>query len=57
MLILNGIVCVCLLAGGSRHHEQTFGQRGVSASLTTLAAIAVLTLVLPNYTTSASGPV
>ena len=57
MLILNGIVGICLLAGGSRHHEQTFGQRGVSASLTTLAAIAVLTLVLPNYTTSASGPV
>ena len=57
MLILNGIVGICLLAGGSRYHEQTFGQRGVSASLTTLAAIAVLTLVLPNYTTSVIGPV
>jgi Ca2+:H+ antiporter len=57
MLILNGIVGICLLAGGTRYHEQTFGQRGVSASLTTLAAIAVLTLVLPNYTTSVSGPV
>jgi Ca2+:H+ antiporter len=57
MLILNGIVGTCLLAGGTRYHEQTFGQRGVSASLTTLAAIAVLTLVLPNYTTSVSGPV
>ena len=57
MLILNGIVGLCLLAGGSRYREQTFGQRGVSASLTTLAAIAVLTLVLPNYTTSVPGPV
>ena len=57
MLILNGIVGICLLAGGSRHREQTFGQLGVSASLTTLAAIAVLTLVLPNYTTSIAGPV
>ncbi|MDH4449507.1 MAG: ionic transporter y4hA [Rhodoferax sp.] len=57
MLILNGIVGVCLLAGGSKHREQTFGQLGVSASLTTLAAIAVLTLVLPNYTTSIPGPV
>ncbi len=56
MLILNGIVGICLLAGGSRYHEQTFGQRGVSASLTTLAAIAVLTLVLPNYTTTTPGP-
>nr|WP_315464614.1 ionic transporter y4hA [uncultured Rhodoferax sp.] len=57
MLILNGIVGLCLLAGGSKHREQTFGQLGVSASLTTLAAIAVLTLVLPNYTTSVVGPV
>ncbi len=57
MLILNGIVGICLLAGGSRYREQTFGQLGVSASLTTLAAIAVLTLVLPNYTTSIIGPV
>jgi Ca2+:H+ antiporter len=57
MLILNGIVGLCLLAGGSKHREQTFGQLGVSASLTTLAAIAVLTLVLPNFTTSIQGPV
>ena len=57
MLILNGIVGLCLVAGGSRYREQTFGQLGVSASLTTLAAIAVLTLVLPNYTTSVAGPV
>ena len=56
MLILNGIVGLCLLAGGSRYREQTFGQLGVSASLTTLAAIAVLTLVLPNYTTTVPGP-
>lgn len=57
MLILNGIVGLCLLAGGSKHREQTFAQLGVSASLTTLAAIAVLTLVLPNFTTSIQGPV
>lgn len=57
MIILNGIVGLCLLVGGSRHKEQAFGLLGVSASLATLAAIAVLTLVLPNYTTSAPGPV
>jgi Ca2+:H+ antiporter len=43
--------------GGTRHHEQRFGQHGVSASLATLAAISVLTLVLPNFTTSVPGPV
>jgi Ca2+:H+ antiporter len=56
MIIMNGIVGLCLLAGGTRHHEQTFGLYGVSASLATLVAIAVLTLVLPNYTTSVPGP-
>ena len=57
MLILNGMVGLCLLMGGSRFKEQTFGLLGVSASLATLAAISVLTLVLPNYTTTAPGPV
>ncbi|HSV55397.1 MAG TPA: ionic transporter y4hA [Burkholderiaceae bacterium] len=57
MLILNGMMGLCLLAGGSRHHEQTFSLHGVSASLATLAAIVTLTLVLPNYTTTTPGPV
>jgi Ca2+:H+ antiporter len=57
MIILNGIVGLCLLVGGSRFREQSFGLYGVSASLATLAAIAVLTLVLPNYTTTVPGPV
>jgi Ca2+:H+ antiporter len=57
MIILNGIVGVCLLVGGTRFKEQTFGLYGVSASLATLAAIAVLTLVLPNYTVTVAGPV
>lgn len=57
MIILNGIVGICLLVGGARHGEQKFGLDGVSASLTTLAAITVLTLILPNYTVSIAGPV
>lgn len=57
MLILNGMVGLCLLVGASRYGEQSFSLLGVSASLTTLAAIAILTLVLPNYTTSVPGPV
>lgn len=56
MLILNGMVGICLLAGGGRHGEQTFTLSGVSAALTTLAAISVLTMVLPNYTTTTPGP-
>ena len=56
MIILNGMVGLCMLMGGSRFGEQRFGLYGVSASLATLAAIAVLTLVLPNYTTTVPGP-
>ncbi|PCD03596.1 ionic transporter y4hA [Sphingomonas spermidinifaciens] len=56
MIILNGIVGVCLLAGGVRHHEQVFGLKGVSAALCVLAAMATLSLILPNYTLSAPGP-
>lgn len=56
MIILNGIVGLCLLAGGLRHHEQSFGMQGVSSSLAVLAALSVLTLILPNYTTSVAGP-
>lgn len=57
MIILNGMLGLCLLVGASHHHEQEFGQHGVSAALATLAAIVVLALVLPNYTTTVSGPV
>ena len=56
MIILNGIVGACLLVGGTRFGEQSFGLKGVSASLATLAAIVVLTLVLPNHTTTVPGP-
>lgn len=56
MIILNGMVGLCLLAGGSLFGEQRFGRYGVNASLATLASIVVLTLVLPNYTTTVPGP-
>ena len=57
MIILNGIVGICLLIGGLNHREQSFQQTGVSATLAGLSALTVLVLVLPNYTTSAAGPV
>lgn len=57
MIILNGIVGICLLVGGRRHHEQTFQLQGVSAALAVIASIVVLTMILPNYTSSEFGPV
>lgn len=56
MIILTGIIGVCLVSGGVRHHEQSFGKYGVNAALVTLTAISVLTLILPNYTTTVPGP-
>lgn len=56
MIMLNGIVGLCLLTGGSRFGEQNFGLYGVSAALATIASIIVLTLVLPNFTTTTPGP-
>lgn len=56
MIILNGIVGLCLMAGGLRHGEQRFTLHGVSAALAVLTALVVLSLVLPNYVTSAAGP-
>jgi Ca2+:H+ antiporter len=50
MIILNGMVGLCLILGGSLHREQAFGLHGVSAALATLATLAVVCLVLPNAT-------
>ncbi len=57
MIILNGIVGLCLLVGGSRHGEQAFGLYGVNAALATLATMAVIILILPNATTTIAGPI
>src|SRR5580692_4841349 len=48
MLVLNGVVGVCLLFGGARHHEQSFQEQGATAALSVLGTLAVITLVLPN---------
>ena len=56
MIICNGIVGLCLLSGGVRHHEQGFQVEGANAALAVLAALTTLTLVLPNFTTSVPGP-
>jgi len=56
MIVCNGIVGLCLLWGGARHHEQAFQIHGASAALAVLAALATLTLILPNVATTVPGP-
>lgn len=57
MIVLNGIVGLCLLIGGLRFHEQEFRARGATAPLGVLGTLAVLCLILPNFTQSIYGPV
>ena len=45
MLVCNGIVGLCLLVGGARHHEQDFQLQGASAALAVLAALTTLSLI------------
>jgi len=56
MIICNGVVGICLLLGGLRHHEQSFRLDGANSGLATLIALSTLSLVLPSFTVSAPGP-
>jgi Ca2+:H+ antiporter len=55
MITCNGIVGVSLLLGSLRHGLPRFNREGTGAALSVVATLAVLTLVLPRFTTGASG--
>lgn len=57
ILVCNGVVGMCLLAGGVQHRAQGFQLQGASGALAVLTALTTLTLVLPNFTTTTPGPV
>ena len=56
MIVLNGIVGLCLLIGGIRYHRQTVQAHSATAALGVLGTLAVLALILPNYTKAVPGP-
>src|ERR1700733_9736046 len=56
MIVCNGLVGLCVLVGGLRHHEQEFQVSGAGVYLQVLGALSILTLVLPNYTQTVIGP-
>src|SRR5881396_83337 len=56
MIALNGFVGLSLLIGGLRHREQYYNLQGVNSYLNVIMTLAVLGLVLPNFTTTTSGP-
>mgnify|MGYP003694220927 CR=1 FL=1 len=52
MIALNGFVGLVLLLGGLRHREQYYNLQGVNSYLNVIMTLAVLGLVLPNFTTT-----
>ena len=56
MITVNGIVGLALVVGALRHHLAVFNAEGAGSALATVITLATLTLVLPRFTTSASGP-
>lgn len=56
MIILNGMVGLSLLVGGWRHREQHYNLQGANAYLGAIIPLAVLSLVLPDYTVTTAGP-
>lgn len=57
MIICNGMVGLCLFVGGLHHRVQEFQAAGAKAAMAVLMALLVLTMVLPNFTSSTPGPV
>ena len=56
MIVMNGVIGVSIFLGGLRHRILLFRVEGTNSSLAVLIALAVLTLVMPNFTTTTPGP-
>jgi Ca2+:H+ antiporter len=56
MIVLNGMVGAVLLIGALRYREQTYNLQGINALLSLIVPLAVLGLILPNFTASSPGP-
>lgn len=57
MIICNGVVGLCLAVGAWRHRVVAFRVEGTGSALSVLVALTALVLVLPEFTTTAPGPI
>lgn len=57
MIVCNGLVGLCIFIGGIRFKEQDFQVSGSNLYLSVLFAMATITLIMPNYTLTAPGPI
>jgi Ca2+:H+ antiporter len=56
MITCNGIVGLSILVGAFRRSVVSFNAEGSGAALATVATLATLSMVVPNFTTSTPGP-
>lgn len=56
MIVMNGLVGFALLFGGFKHREQVYNLQGTNTFLAIIFPLAVLGLILPNYTYATDTP-
>jgi Ca2+:H+ antiporter len=54
MITLNGLVGLSLLVGGMKHMQQEYNLQGVNSFIALIFPLAVLGLILPNFTLSSA---
>jgi Ca2+:H+ antiporter len=57
MIVCNGLVGICVFVGGLQYREQDYQVSGANLYLSVLFTLATITLILPDYTMTAPGPV
>ncbi|MBY0559581.1 ionic transporter y4hA [Hyphomicrobium sp.] len=55
MIVTTGLVGLCIVVGGIRYRQQRFDVTSAKIYLAMLIVLTTLTLILPNYTTTAPG--
>jgi Ca2+:H+ antiporter len=55
MIILNGMVSLTLILGALKYHEQEYNLQGASSFLAVIIPLAVIGLVVPNFTRASQG--
>lgn len=55
MIVLNGMVGLTLILGALKYHEQEYNLQGASSFLAVILPLAVIGLVVPNFTRSSPG--
>jgi len=56
MIVLNGMVGLALMVGALRHSQQQYNLQGAVAFLAVLSTLAIIALVVPEFTTSTVDP-